>query len=170
MKKIILIAVVALATISCQQNKIAFVDNTKLINEYQEKIDIEAKYKTKIESFDKRADSIGKAFQSEVQAFQTQAEKLAKSVAQEKYNALMQKRQTMGQQLQMEEQKLSQESQQEIDSLIKKVRTFVKDYSKEKGYTFVLGSNDAGSVLYGEESKDITNDVLKAINDDYKAK
>ena len=52
---------------------------------------------------------------------------------------------------------------------LEKVRSFVKDYSKEKGYTFVLGSNDAGSVLYGEESKDITNDVLKAINDDYKS-
>ncbi|WP_335966712.1 OmpH family outer membrane protein [Galbibacter sp. PAP.153] len=170
MKKIILTAVVALVTFSCQQNKIAFVDNTKLINEYQEKIDIEAKYKTKIETFDKKTDSLSKAFQSEAQSFESEAKSLPQAKAQEKYNALLQKRQMMGQQLQMEEQQLSQESQKEIDSLIKKVRSFVQDYGKKQGYTFVLGSNDAGSVLYGEESKDITSEVLKALNDDYKAK
>ncbi|MCF8713611.1 OmpH family outer membrane protein [Joostella atrarenae] len=170
MKKILLIAAVAFATISCQQNKIAFVDNGKLINEYQEKIDIEAKYKGQIETFDKRADSVAQAFQAEAQAFQAQADKLAQSVAQEKYSALMQKRQSVAQQLQLEEQKISQASQVEIDSLINKVRDFVKGYSKDKGYTFVLGANDAGSVLYGEESKDITDEVLKALNDEYKAK
>ncbi|MCM5662272.1 OmpH family outer membrane protein [Galbibacter mesophilus] len=170
MKKILLVAAIALAAISCEQNKIAFVDNTKLINEYQEKIDIEAKYKNKIEKFDKKTDSLSRAFQSEAQSFEAEAKSLSQMKAQEKYNALLQKRQAMSQQLQMEEQQLSQESQKEIDSLIKKVRSFVKDYAKEKGYTFVLGSNEAGSVLYGEESKDITSDVLKAINDDYKAK
>ncbi|QLE01121.1 OmpH family outer membrane protein [Galbibacter sp. BG1] len=170
MKKLILIGALSIMAISCQQNKIAFVDNTKLINEYQEKIDIEAKYKGKIEKFDKKTDSLSRAFQSEAQSFEAEAKSLPQSQAQEKYNSLLQKRQAMSQQLQMEEQKLSQESQQEIDSLIKKVRTFVKDYGKEKGYTFVLGSNEAGSVLYGEESKDITSEVLKEINEEYKSK
>ncbi|MEL4307046.1 OmpH family outer membrane protein [Joostella sp. CR20] len=169
MKKILLVAAISLAAISCQQNKIAFVDNTKLINEYQEKIDIEAKYKSTIENFDKRADSIAKVFQAEAQAFEAEAKSMSQSSAQQKYNTLLQKRQAMGQQLQMEEQRISQESQQEIDSLIKKVRSFVKDYGKDNGYTFVLGSNDAGSVMYGEPSNDITDAVLKAINDAYKA-
>ncbi|MCX2679055.1 OmpH family outer membrane protein [Galbibacter sp. EGI 63066] len=168
MKKIILILAVAAATLSCEQNKIAFVDNSKLINEYQEKIDIEAKYKTKLEKFNKKADSISKIFQEEGQAFQEEAKRLSQSKAQEKYNTLLQKRQSIGQQLQQEEQQLSIESQTEIDSLINKVKDFVNDYAEEKGYTFVLGANDGGSVLYGEESKDITKAVLKALNEKYK--
>lgn len=168
MKKIILILTIALASISCQQNKIAFVDNTKLINEYQEKVDIEAKYKTKIETFSKKRDSISKVFQSEAQAFQQEAQKLSQSVAQEKYNQLMQKSQTVQQQIQLEEQQLAQESQSEIDSLLEKVKEFVADYGQENGYTYILGKNEAGSVMYGESSKDITDTLLKALNEAYK--
>jgi len=168
MKKIILIITVALASVSCQQDKIAFVDNTKLLNEYQEKIDIEAKYKTRFEAFGKKRDSITQAFQVEAQAFQEEAQKLSQNAAQEKYQSLMQKSQTVQQQIQGEEQQLAMESQGEIDSLLKKVKEFVVDYGKTNGYTFILGKNDAGSVMYGESSKDITDQVLKALNDKYK--
>ncbi|UNY99720.1 OmpH family outer membrane protein [Zhouia spongiae] len=168
MKKIVLGIVMAAGFISCQQDKVAYIDNTKVINEYQEKKDIEAKFKTKIEVFDKKADSLSRAFQGEAQAFESEAKRLSQKVAQEKYNVLLQKRQAMGQQLQMEEQQLSQESQKEIDSLIKKVRSFIKDYGKDNGYTFILGANEAGSVLYGDETKDITEEILQALNDGYK--
>jgi len=168
MKKIILIITVALATISCQQDKIAFVDNTKLLNEYQEKIDIEAKYKGKFETFGKKRDSITQVFQGEAQAFQQEAQKLSQSVAQEKYQTLMQKSQAIQQQVQMEEQQLAMQSQGEIDTLLKKVKGFVVDYGKTNGYTFILGKNEAGSVMYGEDSKDITDALLKALNDAYK--
>ena len=170
MKKIVLIITVALATISCQQDKIAFVDNTKLLNEYQEKIDIEAKYKTKFEAFGKKRDSITQTFQQEAQAFQQEAQKLSQNAAQEKYQTLMQKSQTIQEQIQGEEQQLAMDSQGEIDSLLKKVKDFVVDYGKSNGYTFILGKNEAGSVMYGESSKDITDEVLRALNDQYKNK
>src|SRR5690606_31202966 len=104
MKKIILIMTVAIKSFSCQQNQIAFVDNTQLLNYYQEKIDIEAKYKEKIEVFSKKRDSTSKAFQAEAQAFQAEAQKLSQKVAQEKYNALTQKSQSVQLQIQQEEQ------------------------------------------------------------------
>ena len=168
MKKIILIITVALMSFSCEQSKIAFVDNTQLLNEYQEKIDIEAKYKDKIEVFSKKRDSISQAFQTEAQAFQQEANKLSQNVAQEKYNTLMQKSQTVQQQIQLEEQQLARESQEEIDTLLKKVKEFVVDYGQTNGYTYILGQNEAGSVMYGDASKDITKEVLKALNDAYK--
>lgn len=46
MKKILYAALVILTFASCQQTeKIGYVDNSKLINDYQEKIDIEEKIK-----------------------------------------------------------------------------------------------------------------------------
>ncbi|WP_224485345.1 OmpH family outer membrane protein [Robertkochia aurantiaca] len=168
MKKIALLICVAATSFACQQNKIGFVDNTKLINEYQEKIDMESKYKTKIEKLNKRADSIAREFQAEAQAFETEAKRLSQQSAQQKYNELMQKRQSIGQQLQMQEQQLSQESQAEIDTLIKKVRGYIKDYGKNNGYTYILGANEAGSVLYGEDQKDLTDEILAKLNAEYK--
>ena len=168
MKKIFLTLLIGVSLASCQQDKIAFVDSTKLINEYQEKIDIEAQFKTKADKFQKRADSLSRAFQGEAMEFENKSKSLSQSAAQEQYNVLMQKRQTMGQQLQAEELQIQQEGQTEMDTLVKKIRTFVKDYGEKNQYTFILGSNEAGSVLYGEKSKDITEAVLKELNEAYK--
>ncbi|RAV29365.1 OmpH/Skp family outer membrane protein [Sinomicrobium soli] len=170
MKKIVIAAVALFGLFSCQQDKIAFIDNTRLINDYQEKKDIEAKFKSKLEVFEKKTDSLSRALQTEAQAFQSEASKMSQGKAQEKYEQLMQRRQQIQQEVQQEEMQLQQESQGEIDSLIKKVREFVKDYGKDNGYTYILGSNDAGSVLYGVEEKDLTDELLKALNDNYSEK
>ena len=168
MKKIIVVSIAFLGLTACQQDKIVFIDTSELINDYQEKKDIEAKYKAKVDVFDKKTDSLSKAFQAEAQDFDSKSKSMPQKAAQERYNQLMQKRQAVGQQLQMEQQLLSQESQTEIDSLVSKVKTFVKNYGEEKKYTFILGANEAGSVLYGEEAKDITKEVLEALNERYK--
>lgn len=169
MKKGVLVVFGLLLFASCQNEmKTGFIDNAELIKEYQKRKDIEATFKVKIEKFDKRVDSIGKAFQTEAQDFQAKAATMAQKDAQQQYQVLGQKQQMLQQQFQMEEQAIQKESQTEIDTLIKQVRTFVKDYGKKKGYTYILGSNEAGSVMYGEESKDITKEVLEALNKAYK--
>lgn len=167
MKKIIIGGSLLLGFISCQQNKIAFVDNTKLLNEYQEKKDIENKLKEQISKYEKKRDSISMAFQAEAKAFDAEARNLAQNVAQKRYNELMQKSQILQQHLQQEEQKIQLESQTQMDSLLTKVKKFIKEYGKEKGYTFILGANEGGSILYGEEKKDITEDIVKSLNEKY---
>jgi len=169
MKKIIVLFSIALFTTSCQeQQKIAFVNNGKVIDEYQEKIDIEEKYKLKDESFKKRTDSISKAFQSEAQGFQANAKSMSQKEQQEQYQALGQKQQMLQQQLQMEQQQLTQEFNVEIDSVLSHVTKFVEDYGKKNGYTFILGKNEAGSVMFGDETKDISEEIIEAINAEYK--
>lgn len=170
MKNIVAVSILFLGLLSCntETQKIGFVTNSDLINAYQEKIDIEAKFKIEIEAFQKRTDSIGQAFQKEAQAFQLKAQGMKPEQAQAEYQVLGQKQQMLQQRIQQEEAAIQQESQVTIDSLIKKVRTFVKDYGKKNGYTYILGSNEAGSVMYGEESKDLTKIITEALNADYK--
>lgn len=54
MKKI-LIAGVALLSLTACQDKIAFVDNAKLLDNYQEKKDIKAKLDKQVEAYQKNA-------------------------------------------------------------------------------------------------------------------
>ena len=169
MKKI-LIAGVALLSLTACQDKIAFVDNAKLLDNYQEKKDIEAKLKGQISAYERKRDSISMAFQTEARAFDAQAKTLPQNVAQKKYNELMQKSQILQQHLQQEEQKIQMESQTQMDSLLSKVKKNIKEYGKQKGYTFILGANDGGSVLYGSEKKDITKEVTEYLNNQYKGK
>ena len=162
MKKGLLVVFGLLMLASCQNEmKTGFIDNSELIKEYQKRKDIEASFKKKIEAFDKKVDSIGQAFQIEAQTFQQKAASMAQKDAQQQY-------QVLGQKQQMLQQQFQKESQTQIDTLIKEIRTFVKEYGKKNGYTYILGSNEAGSVLYGEESKDLTKTILEELNKSYK--
>ena len=169
MKKIAILALTLFGVMGCQeQQKIAFVDNTELINEYQEKKDIEAKFKEKIEAFQKKTDSMSKAFQLEVQKAQIDAQKMSRANQEKLGLEIQTKGQQLQQQLQLEEQQIAQASQSEIDSLIKKVKSYIKDYGQTNGYSYILGSNEGGSVLYGTEANDLTQTLLDALNSEYK--
>ena len=168
MKKLILTGVAILTLTACT-DKVAFVDNSKLLNEYQEKKDIEAKLKTEVDAYDKKRDSINIAYETEANKFLEQAKTMPESVAKKRYNELMQKRQILQQHLQQEEMKIQMESQTQMDSLLSKVKKNIKEYGKQKGYTFILGANDGGSVLYGADNKDITKEVTEYLNNQYKS-
>lgn len=159
---------VCMMAISCQQEKIAFVDNVKLMDAYQEKVDVEAKFKSKSDAFGKKRDSISQAFQLEAQAFQAKAQKMSQSKAQEEYGQLQQRSQIIGQQLQQEEQQMQMEGQTEMDSLVNKVKEEIKAYGEANGYSFILTGGDGGSVLYGKDAHDVTDAIVKILNDKYK--
>jgi len=167
MKKLVVVAIAILIG-ACQQNKIGYVDNIKLMDSYQEKIDIEAKFKTKVDALTKKRDSISQAFQLEVQAFQTKAQKMSQKKAQEEYGLIQQRGQFMGQQLQQEEQQMQTAGQVEMDTLVSKVKKEIKAYGKTNGYTYILGGGDGGSVLYGSDNQNLTPMILKILNDKYK--
>jgi outer membrane protein len=56
-----------------------------------------------------------------------------------------------------------------MDSLVSGVKKFIKTYGKEKGYSYIYGTGDAASILYAEDKFDITKELIKALNDKYKA-
>lgn len=167
MKKVIVIVLASVALFSCQQEKTAFVDNEKLIEEYQERKDIEDKYKVKIETLTKKKDSISKALQAEGIALQAKGANLSKEKQQELYGPYMQKSQLLQQQIQQEEQLMSQQSQGEIDYLLKKINDAVSTYGETNGYSYIFGKNKVGSVVYGSEKNDITKTILDELNKTY---
>lgn len=166
MKKLVVLAI-AITGMACQQNKIAFVDSVRIMEEYQEKIDVDARFQAKAQTMTRKRDSISQAFQMELQEFQTKAQSMSQQNAQEQYSQLQQRGQRVGQQLQQEEQQLQQISQAEMDTLVKKVKKEIRAYGKANGYTFVLGGGEGGSVIYGDEAKEVTDAVLTILNDKY---
>lgn len=169
MKNIVIVIIAVLTFASCQQSqKIGFVDNAKLINEYQEKIDVQEKLQAKIKIYEQRRDSVRQAFQIEINEAELKSRKMSQENLQKLSQELQQKDQMMTQRDQFEQQQIAQESQAQNDSLIKKVKNFVRDYGTKNGYNFILGSNEAGSVMYGNADSELTQTILDALNTAYK--
>ena len=170
MKKLAILFIIAISLTACQKQKIGFVDNSVLINDYQERKDVETKLNTKIEAFKKRTDSLRSAFELEIKEAELKARKMSQSAIQSLSQELQQKEQMLSQRVQFEQQQIAQESQTLNDSIIKRVKEFVQTYGKSNNYNYILGSNEAGSVLYGEDASDLTQEILKALNESYNSK
>ena len=171
MKKYIAIVLLFVTIFSCQQSaKIGFVDNSELINEYQEKKDIETKLQGMIEVYQKRTDSVRQAFQLEINDAEIKARRMNDQEKQELSKELQDKDKILGQRLQFEQQQINLEGQAVNDSLIVKVKDFVKNYATSNGYDYILGSNEGGSVLFGNEKSDLTQTILDLMNQAYKNK
>jgi len=170
-KKLILGLIILTAFSSCnEKEKVAFVDNSKVIDDYQMKIDIEKKYESQNAVFSKKRDSIGRVYQMEIQTIQMQLSQMSQRKQEEESQKFQQKWQPIQQQMQFQQQQMELGFNSEMDSVIVKVNDFVEDYGEKNGYTFIFGKNRAGSVLYGSEGKDITELVTKAINEAYNNK
>jgi outer membrane protein len=167
MKKLVYSFLIVFTLTSCQQHKIGFVDNVILINDYQERLDIESALQAKIEVFKLRTDSLRSAFELEIKEAELRARKMSQASIQKLSQELQQKEQLLQQQVQFEQQQIAKESQMLNDSIINKVKSFIQSYGQANNFNFILGSNEAGSVLFGEDSSDLTQEMLKALNEDY---
>lgn len=177
-KKIVVILALAISIVSCNDKaavaakevKTAYVDTSLLMKEYNATKDLDAKYKTKGEEKGKALEAEINRFKQEAQNFQAQAQAKGQAWAQQKGAELQRREQQLAQAQQTLAQQLQQEGGAEMDSLVSNVKKSIKAYGKEKGYTYIYGTGDSNaSILYAEDKLDITKDIIKLLNDKYKA-
>ncbi|WP_281336787.1 OmpH family outer membrane protein [Flavobacterium eburneipallidum] len=175
-KKIVLILALAISIISCNEKpaatvkeaKTAYVDTSVLMKEYTEAKDIQEKFKAKSEEKGRQLEAEINRFKQEASNFQSQAQANGQEWAQKKGAELQRREQQLAQAQQMLAQQLQQEAGTEMDSLVTGVKKFIKDYGKEKGYTYIYGTGEPASILYAEEKLDITKEIVKLLNEKYK--
>ena len=44
---------------------------------------------------------------------------------------------------------------------------YIKEYGKKHGYTFIIGATGAGNLVYANEARNITKEILKGLNEEY---
>ena len=125
MKKFLMVLSLGAILTGCNENKTAYVDTTKLIQEFSEMKEVEAKFTTRSESLKRELDSVARGFQADVQEYQENMATMSQTERQAAEQELMQRQQMLQQQQQMRSGQLRQESDVVIDSLITKVKDFV---------------------------------------------
>ncbi len=177
MKKIVILIALAISIVSCDKKaadvkevKTAYVDTSVLMKEYTATKDLDAKYKAKGEEKGRQLQAEIDRFKQEASNFQAQAQANGQAWAQQKGAELQRREQQLGQAQQALSQQLQQEGGAEMDSLVSNVKKTIKAYGKEKGYTYIYGTGDTNaSILYAEDKLDITKELIKLLNDKYKA-
>lgn len=171
MKKLVGIIALIILMASCTQVKVAYVDVEEILKEYEGSKKAEEEMKAQSETMASQLDQLAIPFQQKVQEYQKNSQTMSASARQEKEQELMQEQQMIQQRQQMAQQQVQTEGQKMIDQINEEVEEFVASYAKSNGFTFVLGTSEqTKSVLYGDESLNITDKVITALNAEYESK
>jgi outer membrane protein len=148
--------------------KIAYVD----VDTFEEHYDY---LKTKREEFNKRQQSMQNELERSAQQYQKNVESYQRKaqsggMTQAEGEATERQLLQMQQSLRLREQALTEQLLKEKDAFNKKLHdeldTFLKEYNKDKGYDYILSySEEASQILLADEKYDITQDVIKGMND-----
>jgi outer membrane protein len=105
--------------------------------------------------------------QKEFEGFQRTAGNMTMNQARAVEEDLMQKRQN----LILLQERMGQDllkAEAEVNSqLYDKVSGFLEKYAKENGFALILNVKRGNAVLYGDKGMDITNIIVKGLNDEY---
>lgn len=175
MKKIILtllititIGVVWIAYKVTKTSKIAYVRSADLIYSYEGMKEAQLKQEKKTMELKSNLDTLQVNFQKAINQYNQDFAKLTKEEKFQREKLLGVQQNQLKDYSQTVEETIKKQDDQLTQGVLNQVNSFVEEYSKKKGYDLVLGTTSSGNILFATESMDITNEVLTALNSQYK--
>lgn len=135
--------------------KIGFVDTIRLVNGYKFKEDLEAQEEKRLNAIKQAADSFKTLYSVMAKAPNPDTNKMNGVMAQvDRLSAVFQQE--------------YQRSNQEINEKVwKRLNPAIQDFSKAHHMELLVGANGMGTVLYGSDARDYTEDMLNYVNSKY---
>lgn len=156
--------------VSCTQTKMAYIDVEVLMQDYKATKELEESLKLKQERIAKELDSLQAPFQQKVQQYYQNAQRMSAQKRTEVERELQQEQQILQAKGQQASQELQKENQERSDALTQKVDSLVAVYAVEKGYKLILGSSGKGTIMYGADELNITDEIVEMLNSNFDKK
>ena len=147
---------------------VVYVNADTLLANYDLFKDVKNRLQDKAKKAETDLKSKATAFEREVGQYQQSAQNMSNEQRAVTEQRLARKQQEIANLNQSESNRLMSEESEEQKKIYDKVEAYLKEDSKEKGYKMVLSySRGNSAILYSDESLDITQDVLKGLNEAY---
>ncbi|MCK4630231.1 MAG: OmpH family outer membrane protein [Bacteroidales bacterium] len=152
-----------------EKGEIAYINIDTLMNNMDMFFDVRNQLIDKQKSSEAELNSRSKDFEREATDFQEKVRKglVTRSRAQEIEQELYREQQDLiglKDKLSLE---LAEEEQVLNRQLIYYITDYLKEYNIDNNYQFIISNSLAGPLLYASNKQDITNDVVKGINEKY---
>jgi outer membrane protein len=160
---IVAVSVTASYFVLKDRKKIAYVDLNKVFQKFEFKENLEKQLLKTTELRTQKLDSL--EFELNILSKQIESEN-AKDA--EKVGLFQAKRDFYFKKKQEFEEDRSAQVQQYDEQILKQLTQYVNDYGKDHDYTYILGSDGNGMIMYSEAQNDITEEVIVYINNKFK--
>lgn len=149
--------------------RIAYFDMDSIERNYSYLVDVKNQLKAKENELSGQLNTMKNRYMTKVTKFQQEAQ----SMTQERQGAMQQDLMQEQKVIQNKEQAINGELQDEsfkkMQNVNRTIEDFLKDYNKNKEYAYILGYQ-TGTIYYKDPRYDITDAVLKGLNERYKTK
>lgn len=147
----------------------AWVNIDSLINNYDMYFDMQKELEESGRKSEAELTSKSRDFEREATDFQNKVQKglVTRSEAERLQQTLAGKEQELYRFRDELRAKIAEEQQVKLRLIQVSITDFLVEYNKTKGYHVILSSTFGGPLLYGHPSLDITQDVLKGLNEKY---
>ncbi|MGE8241371.1 MAG: OmpH family outer membrane protein [Sphingobacterium sp.] len=152
------------------KDKIVYLNSDSLSEKYQYFKDIKSKLENKVKKAQADLQAKSAAFQREVADYQKNAATMSAADRQATEQKLARKQDELARLDQTASSSLAKDESEEFNNVYNKITEFLKKHASDNGYKLVLTySKSNPTVLYADPSLEITNEVIKQLNDEYKS-
>lgn len=149
---------------------VAYVNNDSILEHYDLVKKLKGELQTKGDRFSAEVANRQSTFEKDAAYFQEQVQKktISEQSAQEIYASLMENQQKI---YDLRDKYAAELQQSEADmnvALLDSVMNFLDRYNQKYKFDYILGFNKGGNILYANDTLDITNDVIRELNAEYK--
>lgn len=149
--------------------KIAYIKSDSVLKHYDYLETRRKVFEEKGKKLEQELRNRAQGLQNEIKNYQNSVNNLTFTQQKALEEDLGKKQQNLQMYQQGLEQQLAQDEALLMKDLYDRITAYLKKYSVENGLQVVLKYDPTSDVLYGGETLDITNDVIKGLNDEYQA-
>ena len=155
--------------ITASAGDIVYVELDRILMEYDMANDLRSSVEAKIQKIQEEVERRGKKLEKDINAWQEKLNKglMTRTVA-EAQQAKLQKQQEEFAQFAAQQEQIAQEEQMVMMNQIgDAIKTFLDAYNVEKEYAMIITNTGGAPVITADEGLNITEDVLKRLNEEY---
>lgn len=150
--------------------RVAYINTDTILAKYDMAVEMQKAFEAKQKQAESSLKSAQASLEKDYADFMKNGDKLTLTQQKEKEKNLQQRMQNLQQMPAKLQQELQQEQMTQNKKLLDAVYAFVKDYNaKHDKYNIILSKSYSNSpTLYIDEGMDITDEIVKGLNDEYK--
>lgn len=147
--------------------KIAYFEMDSVENQYEYLKDVRTALRNLEQQKSSELSSLRSASKAKLMEYQKKGNAMTQEEMARANEDLMRMDNELKSQEQMKSQELQDESIKKIQEVKKRIEAYLKEYNKDKNFSYILSSSN--DIIYLKDSAyNITNDMIKGLNDEYK--
>jgi outer membrane protein len=150
------------------QKSLVYVDAQKLVAGYKGMQAARQEFEKKATVWKSNLDTLRAGVETQIQSYEIKKVSLSAREKQLTEELIQSKQDQYLNYQQVIQEKVQKEDQELTNKVLDTVNDYLKRYGKEKGYRIILAATQYGNIVYAQDGIDITEEVMKGLNDEFK--